>query len=212
MLKSTSGLLTLTCHRSVFYHLDYLSDQPTAESSALFRHRMVSDQRRKSGIKLDLSAIEDPLITQAGAHARRPDSPMEATGTQPGLLKKTRSPERSSTPPSEIDVDEVTSDDESNEQDTLSPPTESHLLLHTRVYALAEKYDIPSLKLVAQQKFEAAMACYYDAPEFAEAVEEVYCSTIDSDRGLRDVCLQAFATHPQLVTTQDVYAVIENTP
>ena len=89
---------------------------------------------------------------------------------------------------------------------------ESHLITHTRVYALAEKYDIPSLKELAQSKFEMAMACYYDSSEFADAIEEVYCSTIDSDRGLRDVVLQAFRAHPALATTQDVYTVIKDTP
>lgn len=80
------------------------------------------------------------------------------------------------------------------------------------MYALAEKYDIPSLKELAQSKFEMAMACYYDSSEFADAIEEVYCSTIDTDRGLRDIVLQAFRAHPALATTQDVYAVIKETP
>lgn len=89
---------------------------------------------------------------------------------------------------------------------------DSHLLLHTKVYALAEKFDIPGLKDLAKSKFEMAMACHYDSPEFAEAIEEVYCSTVDSDRGLRDVVLQAFRSHPQLASTQDVFSVIKETP
>jgi hypothetical protein len=91
-------------------------------------------------------------------------------------------------------------------------PEESHLVLHTKVYALAEKYDILSLKQLAKSKFEMAMACFYDSPDFAEAIEEVYCSTIDSDRGLRDIVLEAFKSHPQLASTQDVYNVIKETP
>lgn len=100
-------------------------------------------------------------------------------------------------------------DDESDEE---YETDDSHLLAHTRVYALAEKYDIPALKDLAQSKFEMAMACFYDSPEFADAITEVYCSTIDSDRGLRDIVLQAFRSHPQLASTQDVYAVIKETP
>lgn len=80
------------------------------------------------------------------------------------------------------------------------------------MYALAEKYGIAALKSLAKHKFECQMACYYDSPEFADAVEEVYSSTIDSDRGLRDVVLQAFRSHPQLASTQDVFAVIKRTP
>lgn len=116
---------------------------------------------------------------------------------------------RQQTPPLEASNG---SDYESYDEDDVVGEEESHLLLHTRVYSLAEKYDIPSLKALAQRKFEMAMACYYDSSEFAEAIEEVYCSTIDSDRGLRDVVLQAFRSHPALATTQDVYGVIKETP
>lgn len=77
---------------------------------------------------------------------------------------------------------------------------------------MAEKYDIPALKMLAKSKFETSMACFYDSPEFADAIDEVYRSTIDTDRGLRDVCLQAFRSHPQLASTQDVYNVIKETP
>ena len=122
---------------------------------------------------------------------------------------KQRSPKATpATPPlepdSQIDYDVIVEDGESEE--------ESHLVLHTKVYALAEKYDIPSLKQLAKSKFEMAMACFYDSSDFAEAIEEVYCSTVDSDRGLRDVVLEAFKSHPQLANTQDVYHVITETP
>ncbi|KAK5004462.1 hypothetical protein LTR28_008873 [Elasticomyces elasticus] len=198
-----------------FYHLDYLN-QVERQPSALFRHRAVSDARRRIPKKLDLSQIEDPLVSQAAAvapksplppPADRHDSfssifdkvPNDATKT------RTRSPSlKSACSDSESDVDEAADDDYETD--------DSHLLLHTRVYALAEKYDIPSLKALARRKFEMAMACYYDSPEFADAIEEVYCSTIDPDRGLRDVVIQAFRSHPQLASTQDVFSVIKQTP
>jgi hypothetical protein len=116
---------------------------------------------------------------------------------------------RSSTPLLEADDG---SDEEMGEDLDEESDTETHLVLHTKVYALAEKYDIPSLKQLAKRKFEMEMACYFDSPDFAEAIEEVYCSTIDSDRGLRDVVLEALKNHPQLANTGDVYTVIERTP
>ena len=89
---------------------------------------------------------------------------------------------------------------------------DSRLLVHTQVYAVAEKYDIQPLKDLACQKFEIAMACYYDSPELADAIEEVYNSTVDSDRGLRNIIIQAFRSHPSLANTGDVYEVISRTP
>ncbi|KAK4989807.1 hypothetical protein LTR66_003127 [Elasticomyces elasticus] len=197
-----------------FYHLDYLN-QVERQPSALFRHRALSDARRRIPKKLDLSQIEDPLVSQAAAVA--PKSPLPPPADRHDSFNsifdkvpndptktRTRSPSlKSACSDSESDVDEADDDYETDD---------SHLLLHTRVYALAEKYDIPSLKALARRKFEMAMACYYDSPEFADAIEEVYCSTIDSDRGLRDVVIQAFRSHPQLASTQDVFSVIKQTP
>ena len=52
---------------------------------------------------------------------------------------------------------EAGSDYESYDDEEEVGEEESHLITHTRVYALAEKYDIPSLKELAQSKFEMAM-------------------------------------------------------
>jgi hypothetical protein len=198
----------------VFYHLDYLS-KPQQPPAAVFRHRLRSNERRRLPKKFDLSHIEDPLMALAEHYA--PGDPLtppassssEAAGSLDMPEGKLRSPEvRPATPPLDSDL-ENDSDAMTDEEEELE---DSHLVLHTRVYALAEKYDIPSLKQLARSKFEMAMACFYDSPNFAEAIEEVYCSTIDSDRGLRDIVLEAFKSHPQLASTQDVYNVIKETP
>lgn len=170
--------------------------------------------------------VEDPLLSQAGYCAPEPnvaspsatDSAISINTDMSQFKNKVKSPRTPRSPvknrqhlspyDSEANSDYESYDDEEEEVGE----EESHLLTHTRVYALAEKYDIPSLKDLAQSKFEMAMACYYDSSEFADAIEEVYYSTIDSDRGLRDVVLQAFRAHPALATTQDVYAVIKETP
>lgn len=123
---------------------------------------------------------------------------------------KPRSPKmRMGTPPLEADSG---SDYDSMDEDDEPKDDDSHLLLHTRVYAIAEKYDIQPLKQLARAKFEAAMACYWDSADFAEAIEEVYCSTLDNDRGLRDIVMQAFIHHPELANTLEVYELIQFTP
>lgn len=193
------------------YHLDYLT-KPERPFPTVFRHRAVSDARRRLPKKLDMSCIVDPLLEAAGYYpAESPISPGEsATASNRNSWDFTDklSMQRPDTPSLMSDND---SDYESCDED-YAPEEESHLLVHTRVYALAEKYDIPSLKALALRKFEVAMACHYDAPEFADAIEEVYCSTIDNDRGLRSLVLEALRCHPQLASAQDVNAVINDTP
>lgn len=211
-----------------FYHLDYLNPNAETETpSEVFRHRQLANERRLPIKKLDLSAIEDPLFVQAAAaaHAHAPptsDTPMASpppagrqeagsyfdtnASVQSKARAKAANSQRYASSSSGSDADSGSEEEEEYETD------ESNLLAHTRVYALAEKYDIPALKDLARSKFEMAMACYYDSPEFADAIDEVYSSTVDNDRGLRDIVLQAFRSHPQLASTQDVFEVIKHTP
>lgn len=186
------------------YHLDY--DESQQRPAAMFRHRAYSD-RRTVPQRIDFSTIEDPLLSQAGYYDNQPSSPA-AGKDHPEKLPQSPTRVRADTP-QHLDRHESDGERHDTGDDTES---ESHLVLHTQVYALGEKYDIPSLKQLARQKFEMAAACYYDAAELAEAIDMVYQSTIDTDRGLRDVVVQLFRMHPQLAQTQDMYAVIKDTP
>jgi hypothetical protein len=187
------------------YHLDYLNDRPISHPSAMFRHRAYADARRRAIPKVDFTKIEDPLLAQAGFsnHSTTVD---DDSSPSPHQLGKTPQ-----SPHSSHDSDDA-SDGEEYDDEYDSTESESHLFLHAQVYALAEKYDIPSLKQLARQKFEVATACYYDAPELTDAIRYVFSSTVDSDRGLRGVVVQLFKRHPQLATTPDMNAVIRETP
>ncbi|KAF5989215.1 kelch repeat BTB domain-containing protein [Fusarium coicis] len=70
-------------------------------------------------------------------------------------------------------------------------PISSQLCLQAKVYALGEKYGIQGLKNVAKGAFESEIQSgNVGVDEFAEAVEEVYTSTVSEDRGLRDVVVR----------------------
>lgn len=188
------------------YHLDYLNEEPQQRPAEMFRHRAYT-HRKATPSKIDFSQIEDPLLAQAGFYDKQ-DSPSRSRTNSISAKQPPTTAHRPDTPQQGSQHDDQVGYAE-DEDDTES---ESHLVLHTQVYALGEKYDIPSLKQLAKQKFEMAAACYYDAPELAEAIELVYQSTVDTDRGLRDIVLQLFRRHPQLANTQDIYAVIKETP
>ncbi|KAI0815425.1 hypothetical protein GGR55DRAFT_628824 [Xylaria sp. FL0064] len=85
----------------------------------------------------------------------------------------------------------------------------SSLVLHTMVYALAEKYNIPGLKDFALQEFKAAVAEHLAAPSFLEAAKEAYASTIEADRGLRDVVVTTFYEHPELLDQEETKHVLK---
>jgi len=68
------------------------------------------------------------------------------------------------------------------------------------------------LKSLARAKFAAQAALHYATAEFAEAMGDVYESTVDSDRGLRDIIIQTFRAHPELARSKDVEVVVRQCP
>lgn len=87
------------------------------------------------------------------------------------------------------------------------------LVLHAKVYALAEKYDVLGLKEMAQRCFRIISncgGCY--SKEFAQACEFVHTTTIDSDRGLRDVVVQALHEHPRALDEEHIRSAMRLLP
>ncbi|KAK1989747.1 hypothetical protein LX36DRAFT_686373 [Colletotrichum falcatum] len=80
----------------------------------------------------------------------------------------------------------------------------SDILLHAKVYAIAEKYAIGGLKALARIKFQTTASKCWDTDDFLDAISEAYTSTLDSDRGLRDIVLKVFAEHEQLLDWNEI--------
>jgi len=70
------------------------------------------------------------------------------------------------------------------------------LVIHAKVYALAEKFLIPGLKALAIRKYKAAASASLGIDDFLQSVQEVYTSTVESDRGLRDAVVKLIYDHP----------------
>jgi BTB/POZ domain len=84
---------------------------------------------------------------------------------------------------------------ESDNIDGTHPAPPLILVLHAQIYTVAEKYMVDGLKALAMEKFTQATANHWDANDFLEAAREAYTSTIDSDKGLRDIIVKVFYTH-----------------
>ncbi|CCF35582.1 BTB/POZ domain-containing protein, partial [Colletotrichum higginsianum] len=85
----------------------------------------------------------------------------------------------------------------------------SGLFLHAKVYAIAEKYAIGGLKDLAVTKFRTTAKTVWDAGDFLDAASEAYTSTIDTDRGLRDVILGVFAEHVALLDHDEAKSLVK---
>lgn len=98
---------------------------------------------------------------------------------------------------------------QTSEDVTSAEPTTGALATHARVYSLAEKYLIQGLKTVALQKFKSTLADSVDIGDYLEAAQEVYTSTIEDDRGLRDPIIETLYRNQDWLDREDVRAVIK---
>lgn len=78
---------------------------------------------------------------------------------------------------------------------SISDTAPSPLLMHAKVYVMAEKYDVPALKALSKEKYEAAASTAWDDIIFTESLKLIYEETPDSDTLFRDVAAKAAAAH-----------------
>ncbi len=74
------------------------------------------------------------------------------------------------------------------------------LFSSVRVYAIADKYDIPPLKELARQRFGNWAKTNWLHEDFCNVAREVFDSTPANDRGLRGVVIQIVALHANDLT------------
>jgi hypothetical protein len=85
------------------------------------------------------------------------------------------------------------------------------LVSSVRVYAIADKYDIQPLKELAKERFCNWAEDNWDHENFSDIVRELFESTPNSDRGLRDFVIRIVATHADLLSQKDKFRqVIED--
>lgn len=193
-----------------FYHLDYLN-RPLSRRSSQRSSRRTSLRSQHTASrapkKLNLALIEDPLLAMASAiDASMPMTPPADRDDRSHLDAIAKQPDTPMTEQFNDDMFDCAVDDV--EADAEKP----HLITHAKVYAIAEKYGISGLKTLARQKFAHQVAAHLHSDELPEACQEAYESTVDSDRGLRDVIIQTFRSHPDLSIRKDMEAMVRDTP
>lgn len=69
-----------------------------------------------------------------------------------------------------------------------------------RVYAIADKYNVPCLKDLAKQRFDSWARCNWACADFTAIIREVFNSTPSSDPGLRDIVYGIVVIHSDFFT------------
>ncbi|KAI9810218.1 MAG: hypothetical protein M1826_003694, partial [Phylliscum demangeonii] len=68
-----------------------------------------------------------------------------------------------------------------------NPAESSALAVNASMYAFADKYQIPGLKVLSKQKFCRTVPVEWNNESFSHVVRVVYEDTMQKDRGLRDL-------------------------
>ena len=76
---------------------------------------------------------------------------------------------------------------------------ETHLVLYAKIYAIAEKYNVASMKDVALDYFEQSMKGGWASAFFAPAIHVVYASVPETVRGLKDISANAAIEHRRIL-------------
>jgi hypothetical protein len=63
----------------------------------------------------------------------------------------------------------------------------------------------------ALQKFEAEVEFHLQSKDFLLAIEEAYTSTVEEDRGLRDVIVRTVKKHKDLLKKPSVQSIVKST-
>ena len=212
------------CMIHYFYYLDYYVSENTADE-------LRRSEKPGGNVKIEQSNycnVEDPLIATAAANAHVPGvistlryststhatQPISSSiGTiPPGTGRQSKECQDRACSGSTGTKPLEDSDSDDNKVNQANRKRTSQLVIHARVYALAEKYDVQGLKTLAFEKFELLLADQCAESDLLEVAEEVYTSTIDSDRGLRNLVLQCFRKRPSLASSSKVQSIIEHIP
>lgn len=83
--------------------------------------------------------------------------------------------------------------------------SDGRLVINSLVYALADKYEIWSLKEIAKQKIAKLIDKEWNDDSFLAALEIVWTTTPQSDRGLRALFIPVLADHKKELITKEMY-------
>lgn len=90
-----------------------------------------------------------------------------------------------------------------SEQSDKPTPAFDPLLFHILMYSLADRMLIKGLKVLSQQNVERELVQRLDANSFPQAIREIYLSTPENDRGLRDSAIKITMDHLTSLRSQE---------
>lgn len=79
------------------------------------------------------------------------------------------------------------------------------MLFHIQIYAIGNIYGVDGIKDLAESRFKKLAWTSWGCPTFPDAIQTIYNTTPETDRGLRDVAVEIAAAHMEELLEKDGY-------
>lgn len=76
------------------------------------------------------------------------------------------------------------------------------------MYEIADKHDVVGLKELVLEKFKRACVSFWDDDTFSVATHYAFSTTMDSDKGLRDIVSITITEHMELIQKAEIQALM----
>ena len=135
----------------------------------------------------------DDLIKEIGENRDEEDEDLEGAHSESNWEGESSDPGSDLEEPAEqYEQSDVGSDKniKTTDQDVDTPSRQgcSALFTHLRVYAMADRYDVPALRMLARTRFKSeALIEYYKSPKWPSVVDELFSTTRENDDFIRQV-------------------------
>ncbi|KUJ17730.1 uncharacterized protein LY89DRAFT_669023 [Mollisia scopiformis] len=151
-------------------------------SRSKFLEKAVDGQFKEAALRdIDLSEDEQPIVREMIRYLYTDDydhNPYEQGGLAPGY-------ECHISPEAENSL-------ASPDHRLLDGTNEACcLMFHVKMYVAGDKYDIPGLRTLVTEKYQHCVAEYWNSTTFSHAALHLWDNTVESDRQLRNVVIQA---------------------
>jgi len=76
------------------------------------------------------------------------------------------------------------------------------------MYEIADKYDVVGLKELVLEKFKRACVSFWNDDTFSVAAHYAFSTTMESDKGLRDIVSATISKHKELLHKSEIQALM----
>lgn len=102
--------------------------------------------------------------------------------------------------------------DDSSSTDGITDLTGAPLILHSKVFTLAHIYDIPRLRQLSVEKFQADARLQWRTDFLLDAAREAYTATPSEVLEMREAIVDAFHDHPELLDQDHIRTFLLDLP